>query len=144
MDIVTDWVKIPITFRAKCYDCGKEMVPGPALWSDSIKSAKHLKCGKSKDQIQTEEKSQTSSTPPIVTANKDTGVSKHPYENIELKCFVCGKEAGCHECTFSPICDRRIVSQLCICESCSSHKGDDDVFKRYQQAFIERYSRRKK
>jgi hypothetical protein len=137
------WLEIPITFRAKCYECGKEILPGPAFWSDSKKSAKHLKCGKSKSQI--EGKTLLDNKPTIVPNGKNFRNFKNSYENIELKCFVCGKAAGCPTCTFSSICDRRIVSQQCICEACLNVKSEkEDAFKRYQQVFIQKYLHRKK
>jgi hypothetical protein len=48
LNVVTDWVDIPISFRSICYECGKEVLPWPAFWSKSKKSAKHLGCGKLK------------------------------------------------------------------------------------------------
>ncbi len=141
MNDISDWTEIPITFRAKCYDCGKEILPGPAFWSDSKKSAKHLKCGRLKNLI--DGQTLEISKPTIVPHHKDSGGSKKAYENIELKCFVCGMMAGCHACTFSPICDRTIVSQVCICETCSS-SPNGDVFEKYQQVFTQKYLNKKK
>jgi hypothetical protein len=43
---VTDWLEITITFKDKCNECGKDVLPGKALWSRSAKAAKHLSCGK--------------------------------------------------------------------------------------------------
>lgn len=137
-----DWTEIPITFRAKCYECGKEILPGPAFWSDSTKSAKHLSCGGLKGQIE-EAKTLPSSKPPTVSQGKEPEEIRNPGEIIELKCFVCGKMAGCHSCPFSQICDRRIVSQLCLCETCSS-SNNEDALERYQQVFIQKYSHSKK
>ena len=57
--------------------------------------------------------------------------------DIELNCFVCGTTAGC---SYSATCDRRIVSQLCICETCLNPKGKKDAFGSYQSVFIRKAS----
>ena len=46
---ITDWLEITITFNAKCNECGKNVLPGKALWSRSAKAARHLSCGKKID-----------------------------------------------------------------------------------------------
>lgn len=62
--------------------------------------------------------------------------SVNKSEFIELKCFVCGKMAGCRECSFSNTCNR-IVAQLCICETClNPNDKEEGAFKNYQQVFI--------
>ena len=51
---VTDWLEITITFNAKCNECGKDVLPGKALWSKSAKVARHLSCGeKIRNQVKT-------------------------------------------------------------------------------------------
>jgi len=60
--------------------------------------------------------------------------------DIELNCFVCGKTAGCRTCSYSTTSDRRIVSQLCICETCLNPKGKKDAFGSYQNVFIRKAS----
>ena len=142
MNVATDWAEIPITFRAKCYECGKEILPGPAFWSDSKKSAKHLNCSKLKSQVG-EVKTPPSSKPHIILEGKEIEKIRNTSEIIELKCFVCGKMAGCQSCTFSQICDRRIVSQMCICEACSS-SNNEDALEKYQQTFVQKYMRSKR
>ncbi len=129
-------MEIPITFRAKCYECGNEVLPGPAFWSESKKSAKHLSCGKLKSQII--DKTPLDSKPTIAASNSKVMANVNtPSECIELRCFVCGEMAGCRACSFSNICDRTIVSQLCVCETCLN-LGDEkeDAFKSYQQVFM--------
>jgi hypothetical protein len=44
-----------------------------------------------------------------VASNKISEKIKTPSQSIELKCFVCGKMAGCRTCSFSNICDRSSV-----------------------------------
>jgi hypothetical protein len=134
LNVATDWTEIPITFRAKCYECGKEVLAGPAFWSISKKSAKHLSCAKLKSQII--DKTPLDIKPTIVASNRKVTGNVNKSEFIELKCFVCGKMAGCRECSFSNICNRT-VSQLCICERClNPDDKEEDAFKIYQQVFI--------
>jgi hypothetical protein len=49
----------------------------------------------------------------------------------ELKCIVCGGQAGCAQCEFQDDCDRDVVSGLCICKKCSDSK---DAFALYQDS----------
>jgi len=136
LNVVTDWTDIPITFRTRCYECGKEILPGRVFWSESKKSAKHLTCDALKTQIDDK-------TPLVSVNSKPTtkvmGNLKTSLD-IELKCFVCGKTAGCRTCSYSNTCDRRIVSQLCICETCLNPKDKKDAFESYQIVFIRKAS----
>jgi len=134
LDVVTDWMDIPITFRTRCYECGEEILPGRAFWSESKKSAKHLRCGASKSQI--DDKT------PVESLDSKWEIMGNSYTSldIELNCFVCGKTAGCRTCSYSATCDRRIVSQLCICETCLNPKGKKDAFESYQNVFIRKAS----
>src|SRR5215469_12134304 len=115
---------IPITFRTRCYECGEEILPGRAFWSESKKSAKHLRRGASKSQI--DDKT------PVESLDSKWEIMGNSYTSldIELNCFVCGKTAGCRTCSYSTTCDRRIVSQLCICETCLNPKDKKDAFER--------------
>ena len=132
LNVVTDWIQNPITFRIKCYECGKEVLPGPAFWSKTKKSAKHLSCGKLNNQIIG--KTPVDIKPTIAAYNRKAIGNIHRSECTELKCFVCGKMAGCRECSFSNTCNR-IASQLCICERCLN-SDDKGAFKIYQQVFL--------
>ena len=125
LNVVTDWTDIPITFRTRCYECGKEILPGRVFWSESKKSAKHLTCDALKTQI--DDKTPLVSVNSKPTNTKVMGNLKTSLD-IELKCFVCGKTAGCRTCSYSNTCDRRIVSQLCICETCLNPKDKKDAF----------------
>ena len=137
LNVVTDWTDIPITFRTRCYECGKEILPGRVFWSESKKSAKHLTCDALKTQI--DDKTPLVSVNSKPTNTKVMGNLKTSLD-IELKCFVCGKTAGCRTCSYSTTCDRRIVSQLCICEICLNPKGKKDAFESYQNVFIRKAS----
>jgi hypothetical protein len=136
LNVVTDWTDIPITFRTRCYECGKEILPGRVFWSESKKSAKHLRCGAPNSQID----AHTASLDNNPTNTKVMGNLNTSLEYIELKCFVCGKTAGCRTCSRSTTCDRRIVSQLCICETCLNTKDKKDAFEIYQNVFIRKAS----
>jgi hypothetical protein len=84
LNVVTDWVEIPITFRSICCECGKEILPGQAFWSKSKKSAKHLDCGKLNSQI-------VNKTPLDINTNiPASNGSVNKSEFIELKCFGGG------------------------------------------------------
>ena len=52
-----------------------------------------------------------------------------------LECFICGKSAGCSECSFESDCDRDAVSQACICSLCLE---DKQAYQNYVQAFIQK------
>lgn len=54
---------------------------------------------------------------------------------IELPCFVCSKSAGCSECEFVDVCDRRSVSNQCVCKTCFEEK---DAYKQYCDTFVEK------
>ncbi|HYA84293.1 MAG TPA: hypothetical protein VEH06_12710 [Candidatus Bathyarchaeia archaeon] len=137
LNVITDWTDIPITFRTRCYECGEEILPGRAFGSESKKSAKHLRCGVLKSQIDDK-------TPAVSLDSKPTNTKVMGNLNtsldFELKCFVCGKTAGCRACSYSTTCDRRIVSQLCICETCLNPKDKKDAFENYQNIFIRKAS----
>jgi hypothetical protein len=137
LNVVIDWTDIQITFRTRCYECGKEILPGRAFWSESKKSAKHLRRGALKSQI--DDKTPVVSLDSRPTNTKAVG-NLNTSLDIELKCVVCGKTAGCRTCSYSATCDRRIVSQLCICETCLNPNDEKDAFESYQNAFIRKAS----
>lgn len=102
------WIRLLVKYKGKCAVCGKEIPQGEyALWSRTSKAIKHVKC--------------------------DT-VEAVP-ETMELKCFVCGKGAGCGTCSMEADCNRAAVSQACICEHCMA---DPEAYENYQQAFLAR------
>src|ERR1700739_358194 len=74
------------------------LLPGRAFWSESKKSAKPLKCGALKSQIDDK-------TPAVSIDSKPTNTKVMGNLNtsldIELKRFVCGKTAGCRTCSYS-------------------------------------------
>lgn len=103
------WIRLLVKYKGKCSVCGKEIPQGEyALWSRTAKAIKHIKC--------------ESSGPEEITG-------------IELKCFICGKNAGCISCGFEADCNRAVVSQACICEQCME---DRNVYRNYQEAFLAR------
>jgi hypothetical protein len=48
---IADWIEIAITFNTKCYECGKEVLPGMVFWSTSAKAVWHLAYGMTNSQI---------------------------------------------------------------------------------------------
>lgn len=101
------WIRLLVKYKGKCAVCGKEIPQGEyALWSRTSKAIKHVKCESAEPEA------------PVV---------------IELKCFICGKNAGCSSCSFEADCNRSVVSQACICEQCMA---DRNAYKNYQEAFL--------
>ena len=137
-DILTDWVEIPITSRAKCSECGNEIMPGLALWSKSASLIKHLTCKREKYLMN---ESPTKSKSFTADLSRSSGIDwVRKQETNELKCFICGRLAGCQGCMFTNSCDREIVSQSCICEDCMSEmlKNGLTPLDRYQKAFLKK------
>ncbi|HVX03090.1 MAG TPA: hypothetical protein VHA09_08050 [Nitrososphaera sp.] len=123
------WIKLLVKYRGKCAMCGKDIPQGEyALWSRSSKAIKHIKCETvplQQQQIQQLREKKEGGGEEQLQAQEDT---------IELKCFICGKKnAGCATCSLEADCNRAMVSQACICESCLS---GPDAYDRYQQTFL--------
>ena len=124
---ITDWLEIAITFNSKCNECGKDVLPGKALWSRSAKAARHLSCNKKiGNQIKT--------SSPMEQNTMETAFEliKRNSEVTELKCFVCGMKTGCNECEYLTECEQRIVSKYCICKECIKQ---EEAFDNYKQSF---------
>ena len=122
---ITDWLEITITFNAKCNECGKDVLPGKALWSRSAKAARHLSCGKKiGNQVKT-------SSPMAQTAFE---LTKRDSVITELKCFICGRKTGCNECEYLTDCEQRTVSKYCICKECNIKQ--EEAFDNYKQSFV--------
>jgi hypothetical protein len=110
-----DWIRLLVKYKGKCADCGKEIPAGEyALWSRSSKAIKHMMC-----ETEAPQSGATKPAPPV----------------MELDCFICGKPAGCAECSFEADCNRAVVSQACICSRCME---DRDAYQNYQHAFLEK------
>lgn len=127
---IKDWLKIRISFRTKCLECGKDILPGQALWSNSTKCAKHLACNNI-ERIDFSEKREKQ------TITTSTSLLSNNLQVIELKCFVCGNRTGCKECEHLTNCEQRLVSKYCICEECSKH---EELFENYEQSFLVKVS----
>ena len=50
---------------------------------------------------------------------------------LEVRCYVCSAVA-CPGCSYQPICDRRSVSPMCLCDE---HLSSDDAFETYEKVF---------
>jgi hypothetical protein len=108
------WIRLLVKYKGKCSVCGKEIPQGDyALWSRTSKAIKHVKC--------------------------ETAEAEAPAV-VELKCYICGKGAGCASCSLEPNCDRMAVSQACICEACMA---DKKAYENYQQAFLAKMAKLK-
>jgi hypothetical protein len=119
---ITDWLEITITFNAKCNECGKDVLPGKALWSRSAKAARHLSCSKKiGNQVKTSSQMETA----FELTKRDSAVA-------ELKCFICGMKTGCNECEYLTDCEQRTVSKYCICKQCIKQ---EESFHNYKQSF---------
>ena len=161
----SDWIVIPITFRAKCQICNKEVPPGRVFWSQSLKAAIHLGCMEKQKQQQAQQMIPSSYlvAPKAIESeikkpltNDDTTTANHdsvssPVNDFmhsgtdkikELICFICGSVTGCGSCAFLDNCNVREELEYCICETCSgSTTGDvqdrkNISYEAYQRAFL--------
>ncbi len=123
---VIDWLEITITFNAKCNECGKDVLPGKALWSSSAKAARHLSCSKSDNQVKI--------SSPMAQNIMETAFELTKRDSVitELKCFICGMKTGCNECEYLTDCEQRTVSKYCICKECIKQ---EEAFYNYKQSF---------
>ena len=48
---------------------------------------------------------------------------------LSVRCVVCLKEA-CPDCPYEGVCDRRLVSPLCLCEEHHGQEGAYDLYVR--------------
>jgi hypothetical protein len=81
-----DWIQIQITFKAKCTECEKEVLPGQAFWSSSQKAARHLTCNGPTSR-RNDERSESDLV--IEKSNLSDIASTYQEKIIELKCFIC-------------------------------------------------------
>jgi len=108
------WIRLLVKYKGNCSVCGKEIPQGEyALWSRTAKAIKHIKCESAEPES---------------------------AQVLELKCFICGKTAGCASCSFEADCDRSLVSQACICKQCMA---DRNAYKNYQDAFLAKMAKLK-
>ena len=125
---ITDWLEITITFNAKCNECGKDVLPGKALWSKSAKAARHLYCDKKiGNQVKT--------SSPMAQNTTETAFEpiKPVSEVSELKCFICGMKTGCNGCEYLTDCEQRTYNKYCICKECNIKQ--EESFDNYKQSF---------
>jgi hypothetical protein len=128
---ITDWEQITITFRTKCKECRKDIPPGEAFWSTSVKAAKHLICNNSTIA--------NSAGTLIGDRRMETGLdAAGEIVTNEPKCYICGRRAGCIGCEYLTNCQQRVISKYCICKSCSEEEGS---FNTYEQGFLLKVSK---
>lgn len=51
--------------------------------------------------------------------------------DLSVRCYVCGLES-CPSCGFASICDRRVVSPMCLCEE---HAASGNAYLTYMNTF---------
>lgn len=54
--------------------------------------------------------------------------------NYAVKCFICGSPAPCSLCIYNKICDKRVVSSACLCDSC---QGKEEAYTLYSLKFAQ-------
>jgi hypothetical protein len=128
---ITDWERITITFRTKCTECRKDILPGDAFWSTSAKAAKHMICNNSTIP------NSIGTLVEDLRAGTDLKAVREIATN-EPKCYICCGKAGCAECEHLAKCEQRMVSKYCICKSCSK---DEESFNKYEQGFLIKVSK---
>jgi hypothetical protein len=110
-----DWINLTVKFSSNCKTCGKKIAKGElALWSRSNKSIKHVECH-----------TRDLSNPAFALVNLK-----------QLKCAICGSLAGCPECEFEKVCDRSVVSQLCMCKRCYNDKTPLEKYYEVTNSFV--------
>jgi hypothetical protein len=138
--LATDWVQILVTFRSTCSHCGKEVSPGKAFWSNSTKTAMHLRCKHTKDDgVSTKEKPSIEIVVPHTISDGAHASQIRSPKIIDLKCYLCGGKTGCQECSFLSKCVHRFNSdEYCICMACSSHSpGGPETYEKYERIFLQ-------
>ena len=45
-----------------------------------------------------------------------------------IKCYICKNNAGCATCEYESQCDRKIMSNFCLCVECESKQEVVDVY----------------
>jgi hypothetical protein len=129
---ITDWIQIRITFKSKCIECGKDISPGIACWSNSAKAAIHLTCNEA--TVQTATIPVNGKVAEAVKIPLDRTDAKQ-FSTIELKCFICGRKTGCKECEYLRNCEPRMVAKYCICHDCVKQEHPLNA---YQQSSLQK------
>src|SRR5918912_1258547 len=97
------------TYKAKCTECEKEVLPGQAFWSSSQKAARHLTCNGPTSRRNNE---RSESDLVIEKSNLSDIASTYQEKIIELKCFICGSKTGCSKCEYLVGCQQKISLQI--------------------------------
>jgi len=132
-----DWIRILVTFRSTCFRCGKEVPPGQAFWSASVKGTMHLSCNIDSGPSDKENFLHESISSPELD-QESSSTKKYLRRVLEMKCYFCEREAGCNQCIYLAKCAGRFASdQYCICRNCL--KEDQDKvgrYERYKRIFV--------
>ena len=132
----SDWVRLLIKYKAKCRECGKEILSGEyALWSRASRSIKHIKCAIHEDG------SCSSYTKESNTSFNRSSTS-FSMEQRDTPCYICNKLINCLECGFEEKPNRYNIqaktSVLCICNECLMNS---EAYETYQKQFISKMSK---
>lgn len=132
-----DWIRILVTFRSNCFQCGKEVPPGQAFWSNSAKGAMHLSCSTDKGVSHKENFLYESRSVHEHDRQSSNSTKNYPLRVLEMKCYFCEREAGCNQCIYLANCAGRFTSdQYCICENCLKDSQDQvGRYERYKRTF---------
>lgn len=127
----SDWLQMVITIKTRCFVCGKDVPPGPALWSKSAKASKHLTCVQ-----QTLVPAESSPVSPSAAETKAETTLFQTKRLEELTCYLCGAKAGCNECSFLEDCITRMESKHCLCDNCAyGNQSMADAYEAYKKVF---------
>jgi hypothetical protein len=132
----SDWVRLLIKYKAKCRECGKEILSGEyALWSRGSRSIKHIKCAIHEDG-------------PSSSYTKDSNTSSNrsstsfSMQQRDTPCYICNKLINCLECGFEEKSNRYDIqaktSVICICNECLMNS---EAYETYQKQFIAKMSK---
>jgi hypothetical protein len=133
----SDWIRLLIKYKAKCRECGKEILSGEyALWSRGSRSIKHIKCVIREDG---------SSSSYIKESNTSFNRSSTSFsmEQRDIPCYICSKLTNCLECGIEEKSNKYSniqtkASSICICNECLM---DSEAYENYQKQFIAKMSK---
>ena len=131
-----DWVRLLIKYKAKCRECGKEILSGEyALWSRGSRSIKHTKCAIHEDR------SSSSYTEESNTSSNRSSTS-FSMEQHDTPCYICNKLTNSLECGFQEKNNKYNMpaktSVICICNECLMNS---EAYENYQKQFISKMSK---
>jgi len=136
----SDWVRLMIKYKAKCRECGKEILSGEyALWSRGSRSIKHIKC------LIQEDGSSSSYTKELNISNRSS-TSSFSRDQGDTPCYICNKMTNCLECGFEEESNKYNIqtnlSPICICNECLMNSEAYEIYQKQFIAKMSKYQRR--